>query len=166
MGPAHHDDTVTPHTRPPADADAEHMLMRTVECTSGSVEVEMVCDPMFDYGRTPADWSIATERHVADASGAGETIRMRTDSRSASKPAAPGDTVRDGRSRVLRTVLGRPRRPATLTRRNRDRRDLRLLALLVGELADPGPPVPGRPAAFRVDRQGPVYMPTGATSRR
>src|SRR5204862_5482820 len=31
MGPLEHEDKVTPHTRPPADDDAEHQLVRTVE---------------------------------------------------------------------------------------------------------------------------------------
>ena len=80
MGVTTSHDTVTPHTRPPADADADHMLMRTVECISGSVEVELTCAPMFDYGRTLADWTIEDgELHVADATGAGQTIRMRSD---------------------------------------------------------------------------------------
>jgi GH15 family glucan-1,4-alpha-glucosidase len=32
MGPRERADTITPHTRPPADDDADHMLVRTVEC--------------------------------------------------------------------------------------------------------------------------------------
>ncbi len=44
-------DLVTPHTRPPADADAEHVLVRVAECLDGWVEVELVCEPAFDYGR-------------------------------------------------------------------------------------------------------------------
>src|SRR4029077_21271585 len=32
MGPREAEDHVTPHTRPPADDDADHMLIRTVEC--------------------------------------------------------------------------------------------------------------------------------------
>jgi GH15 family glucan-1,4-alpha-glucosidase len=80
MGPRHHDDTVTPHTRPPADEDAEHLLVRTVECISGGVEIELVCEPVFDYGREPAEWSlVGDDRHVADATGAGQTIRLGTD---------------------------------------------------------------------------------------
>jgi alpha,alpha-trehalase len=80
MGPRRHEDTITPHTRPPADDDADHMLVRTVECVSGSVEVELVCEPVFDYGREPAEWSlVGDDRHVADASGAGQTIRLKTD---------------------------------------------------------------------------------------
>ena len=51
MGPREHEDTITPHTRPPADDDADHMLVRTVECLEGNVEVELVCEPVFDYGR-------------------------------------------------------------------------------------------------------------------
>ncbi|HEX3283361.1 MAG TPA: glycoside hydrolase family 15 protein [Mycobacterium sp.] len=80
MGPATPEDTVTQHTRPPADTDARHMLVRTVECTSGHVEVEMVCEPIFDYGRTTAEWSMSDpQRHIADASGAGVTVRLRSD---------------------------------------------------------------------------------------
>src|SRR5215217_6122265 len=58
MGPTHGEDEITPHTRPPADDDADHMLVRTVLCLEGEVEVELVCEPDFDYGRVPADWSL------------------------------------------------------------------------------------------------------------
>ena len=80
MRPRHGPDTVTPHTRPPADDDAEHVLVRTVECLDGSVEVELVCEPAFDYGREPAGWTLVDgDGHVADASGSGQTIRLSTD---------------------------------------------------------------------------------------
>jgi alpha,alpha-trehalase len=80
LGPRHGVDAVTPHTRPPADIDGEHLLVRTVVCIDGSVEMELVCEPVFDYGREPAEWSIADdELHTADATGAGQTIRLRTD---------------------------------------------------------------------------------------
>ena len=80
MGPRRAPDTVTPHTRPPADADADHMLVRTVECLDGSVEVELVCEPAFDYGRVPGTWAMADpDLHTADASGAGQTFRLATD---------------------------------------------------------------------------------------
>ena len=46
-----------PPTRPPADHDAYHVLVRTVECFHGSVQMELVCEPMFDYGRTAVTWS-------------------------------------------------------------------------------------------------------------
>jgi alpha,alpha-trehalase len=80
MGPWGEEDTVTPHTRPPADDDADHMLVRTVECVEGEVEVEVVCEPAFDYGRTPATWSMADgDRHKADGHGAGQTVRLESD---------------------------------------------------------------------------------------
>ena len=80
IGPWEHEDQITPHTRPPADDDADHMLVRTVECVEGQVEVELVCEPIFDYGRTPADWSLVNgDLHVADATGAGQTVRLQTD---------------------------------------------------------------------------------------
>ena len=80
MGPPEREDIVTPHTRPPADNDADHLLVRTVECLEGRVEVELVCEPVFDYGRTPAEWTLVEgSRHAADATGAGQTIRLHTD---------------------------------------------------------------------------------------
>jgi alpha,alpha-trehalase len=80
MGPASGDDTITPHTRPPADDDADHLLVRTVECVDGSVEVEIVCEPIFDYGREPVEWTLADgSRHAADAKGAGLAVRLSSD---------------------------------------------------------------------------------------
>jgi alpha,alpha-trehalase len=80
MGPRQKDDMITPHTRPPADDDADHVLVRTVRCLDGAVEIELVCEPAFDYGRTPAEWKLVDgDRHTADATGAGQTIRLRTD---------------------------------------------------------------------------------------
>jgi GH15 family glucan-1,4-alpha-glucosidase len=78
MGPRRGEDTITPHTRPPADDDAEHLLVRTAVCIEGNAEIELVCEPVFDYGRETAEWSLA-DIHTADASGAGQTIRLRTD---------------------------------------------------------------------------------------
>jgi alpha,alpha-trehalase len=80
MGPRLHEDEVTPHTRPPADEDGDHILVRTVICLEGSVEVDLVCEPVFDYGRSPAEWSLVDgSRHTADATGAGQTLRLQTD---------------------------------------------------------------------------------------
>ncbi len=79
MGPRKGPDTITPHTRPPADDDADHVLVRTVECLEGSVEVELVCEPALDYGRVPAVWTMGADDHAADASGAGVTFRLSTD---------------------------------------------------------------------------------------
>jgi GH15 family glucan-1,4-alpha-glucosidase len=51
-----------------------------VRCIDGNVEVELICEPVFDYGRVPGEWSLVGDsRHVADASGAEQTIRLSTD---------------------------------------------------------------------------------------
>src|SRR3954454_2198387 len=79
MGPRTGEDTVTPHTRPPADEDGGHLLGRTIECIAGSVEMELVCEPVFDYGRAAAEWTLHDGRSSADATGAGVTLRLSTD---------------------------------------------------------------------------------------
>ncbi len=80
IGPWDSEDVITPHTRPPADDDADHMLVRSVECLEGMVEVDLICEPVFDYGRVPATWALVEgSRHTADASGADVTIRLQTD---------------------------------------------------------------------------------------
>jgi alpha,alpha-trehalase len=80
MGATAGEDTITPHTRPPADDDADHVLVRTVECLDGRVEVELVCEPAFDYGSVEATWTLVDgSRHAADGSGAGRTIRLQSD---------------------------------------------------------------------------------------
>jgi len=74
------EDPVTPHTRPPWDEDADHLLVRTVECLNGYAEVEAVCEPVFGYGHVPAQWTMRDgDRHTADAAGAGQRVRLRSD---------------------------------------------------------------------------------------
>jgi GH15 family glucan-1,4-alpha-glucosidase len=97
MGPRHHEDRVTPHTRPPTDDDANHMLVRVAVCLDGEVEMELTCEPVFDYGRTPAVWSVSEDGHTADASHDALTIRLVSDL----AVGVEGDRVR-GRH-VLRT---------------------------------------------------------------
>jgi alpha,alpha-trehalase len=90
LGPRRREDLITPHTRPPADEDACHLLVRVAMCLEGQVEMELTCEPVFDYGRTPADWSIQDAGHRADASAAEMTIRLQTDM----AVGAEGDRVR------------------------------------------------------------------------
>jgi len=80
MGPWTHEDEITPHTRPPADDDADHMLVRVVECLDARVEVELVCEPAFDFGRGQAEWTMVDgSRHTVDATGAEQTFRLQSD---------------------------------------------------------------------------------------
>ena len=66
------------------------MLVRTVECLDGRVEIELVCEPVFDYGRTAAEWTLVDgDRHTADADRRGPDDPARgPTSRSASRAAA------------------------------------------------------------------------------
>ena len=79
MGPRCGEDTTTPHTRPPSDEDAEHVLVRTVECIEGNVQIDLACEPVFDYGREAAEWSLTPDRHRAEATGSGQAIALQTD---------------------------------------------------------------------------------------
>jgi alpha,alpha-trehalase len=117
MGPRQGDDDVTPHTRPPADEDSDHMLVRTVCCIDGKVEVDLVCEPAFDYGDVAASWTMVDgERHAADASGAGQTIRLQTDMSlgieggrvRARHALSPGDKVFCGLSWAKDLAASRP----------------------------------------------------------
>src|SRR5918994_524975 len=58
-----YDDTQRPvdYQRPPGDHEAEHILLRTVRCVNGHVELLMDCEPSPDYARTGAGWEYETE---------------------------------------------------------------------------------------------------------
>ncbi|HTN22402.1 MAG TPA: glycoside hydrolase family 15 protein [Solirubrobacteraceae bacterium] len=57
VGPWRHDrERSHTHRRSPTDYDAEHVLLRTMRCVNGQVQVAMECDPIYDYGRAPATW--------------------------------------------------------------------------------------------------------------
>jgi GH15 family glucan-1,4-alpha-glucosidase len=61
IGEWHDNEHGSSHTRPPTDFDADHLLVRMVECIQGQVSVEFVCEPMLDYGATPASWAVVNE---------------------------------------------------------------------------------------------------------
>src|SRR4029453_11824532 len=85
MGPWHHDSELSrTHRRAPTDYDAEHVLLRTVRCVNGEVQVTLDCEPVFDYGRHPARWSYTDRGYhqgVARSDGADFELRLTTDLR-------------------------------------------------------------------------------------
>lgn len=83
-------DSATPHTRPPNDVDAEHMLVRTIECIEGTAEVEMVCEPAFGYGRYRGGWAVQDDSKVATVTVAGVSLTIT----SSMVLGAEGDSVR------------------------------------------------------------------------
>ncbi|HEV3230249.1 MAG TPA: glycoside hydrolase family 15 protein [Solirubrobacteraceae bacterium] len=57
IGPWHHpDDRSHTHRRSPTDYDADHVLLRTVRCVNGEVQLVLDCEPVFDYGRVRGHW--------------------------------------------------------------------------------------------------------------
>ncbi|MEA2256551.1 MAG: alpha,alpha-trehalase, partial [Solirubrobacteraceae bacterium] len=57
IGPWHHDEERShTHRRSPTDNDADHVLLRTVRCVNGHVEMRMDCEPRLDYGRRGVTW--------------------------------------------------------------------------------------------------------------
>jgi GH15 family glucan-1,4-alpha-glucosidase len=47
--------------RPPTDYDASHILLRTVRCVNGEMQVSLDCEPVFDYGRSFGSWTYTEE---------------------------------------------------------------------------------------------------------
>ena len=60
IGPWHHEhDRSHTHRRAPTDYDADHVLLRTVRCVNGEVQLSLDCEPVFDYGRVRGRWEYA-----------------------------------------------------------------------------------------------------------
>ncbi|MHB8465225.1 MAG: glycoside hydrolase family 15 protein, partial [Acidimicrobiales bacterium] len=79
IGPWHHDvELSSTHRRAPTDYDADHVLLRTVRCVNGEVQLVLQCEPRFDYGRDPAIWSYTgLSYHEGEARADGLDLRLR-----------------------------------------------------------------------------------------
>jgi GH15 family glucan-1,4-alpha-glucosidase len=57
IGPWHHEtERSHTHRRSPTDYDADHVLLRMIRCVNGEVQVNLDCEPVFDYGRLRGEW--------------------------------------------------------------------------------------------------------------
>jgi alpha,alpha-trehalase len=85
IGPWHHEDERAHNRRrPPTDYDADHVLLRMVRCVNGEVQVNLDCEPSFDYGRAPARWEYAGSGYheaVAQADGVETKLQLTTSMR-------------------------------------------------------------------------------------
>jgi GH15 family glucan-1,4-alpha-glucosidase len=80
----HEDDRSHTHRRAPTDYDADHVLLRTVRCVNGQVELLMDCEPVFDYGTKPVRWEYngaGYSEGVATAKGVDLKLGLMTDLR-------------------------------------------------------------------------------------
>ena len=82
MGPWHNEqERSATHRRTPTDDDAEHILLRTITCISGTVDLEVTCAPAPDYARSEARWDYTgngyrTIQAVPDEGTSGPTLRL------------------------------------------------------------------------------------------
>jgi GH15 family glucan-1,4-alpha-glucosidase len=85
IGPWHHEkERSQTHRRSPTDYDADHVLLRTMRCVNGHVEMNMACEPMLNYGRDPVTWEYDTDgyhRMLGTAEGEALQLRLTTDLR-------------------------------------------------------------------------------------
>src|ERR671932_665869 len=83
IGPWHHEhERSNTHRRAPTDYDADHVLLRTVRCVNGEVQLSVVCEPAFDYGRERGRWDYAGEDYhevVVKPPGIDLELRLTTD---------------------------------------------------------------------------------------
>jgi GH15 family glucan-1,4-alpha-glucosidase len=57
IGPWRHDEERSrTHRRSPTDYDAEHILLRTLRCVNGTVEIHLECEPVLGYGTDQVSW--------------------------------------------------------------------------------------------------------------
>ncbi|HEV3128395.1 MAG TPA: glycoside hydrolase family 15 protein [Solirubrobacteraceae bacterium] len=85
IGPWHHDSERShSHRRSPTDHDADHVMLRLIECIQGSVEIKVECEPALDYGGLAADWSYGGEGYnqaIARSEGMDLELKLATDLR-------------------------------------------------------------------------------------
>ena len=85
IGPWHHaDQRSTTHRRSPTDSEAAHVLLRTLRCVNGSVEMRMECEPKPDYARKAAWWEYDGAGYrsaVGRIEGEAAALRLTTDLR-------------------------------------------------------------------------------------
>jgi alpha,alpha-trehalase len=103
-----YDDTkrAVAYQRPPGDHEAEHILLRTIRCVNGHVELVLDCEPAPDFGRTNVDWEYEGEGYghaIARAEGPDVPLRLTTDMRLGfeGSRAHAGTTLREGDDRFV-----------------------------------------------------------------
>jgi alpha,alpha-trehalase len=85
IGPWHHEtERSRSHRRSPTDHDADHVMLRLIECVQGSAEIKLECEPAFDYGGLAAEWEYTGSGYneaVAASEGMDVQLRLVTDLR-------------------------------------------------------------------------------------
>jgi GH15 family glucan-1,4-alpha-glucosidase len=122
IGPWHHATPAPPtdkhERRAPTDYEAEHILLRTVRCVNGEVQLTMECEPAFDYGKRRAHWRYTEQgfhQALAQADGVDLQVRLTTDLRLGFEgPRALARTlIKEGETRYCALSWGQHQPPLT-----------------------------------------------------
>jgi GH15 family glucan-1,4-alpha-glucosidase len=83
IGPWRHDRQRSgSQQRAPTDYDAEHTLVRLIRCVNGEMQLDLDCEPVFDYGRRLGTWEYVGEGYHegrVSAEAGGLTLTLTSD---------------------------------------------------------------------------------------
>jgi GH15 family glucan-1,4-alpha-glucosidase len=119
VGPWHHDtERSHSHRRSPTDHDADHVMLRLIQCIQGSAEIKLECEPAFDYGGLAVEWDYVGAGYgeaVARSEGMDLQLRLATDLRLGFEGprARARTTMREGNTAFV--ALGWSRHPLPAT---------------------------------------------------
>jgi GH15 family glucan-1,4-alpha-glucosidase len=117
IGPWHEEDERSgTQRRAPTDYDAQHILLRTVRCVNGSVQLIMDCEPVFDYGRTFGSWQYTEDGYhqgVCSCTSTDQQLTLTSDLNIGFEgPRAIARTMlKEGESRFVALSWGSPPPP-------------------------------------------------------
>jgi GH15 family glucan-1,4-alpha-glucosidase len=105
------------YVRPPDDYRADHVLVRTIKCINGQVDLEVRCEPVFGYGLRDADWAYAGPGYgeaVATGDPEDAPLRLTTDLRLGleGRTARAHTTMQEGDRAFVALSWGDGRPPA------------------------------------------------------
>jgi GH15 family glucan-1,4-alpha-glucosidase len=118
MGPWHHENDLGSHTRAPTDYDAEHVLLRTVRCVNGEMQLTLDCEPVFEYGQMLGNWRYTgngLKQGICTADGSDVELTLTTDLNIGFEgPRAIGRTlIKEGETRFCALSWSRANPPET-----------------------------------------------------
>jgi GH15 family glucan-1,4-alpha-glucosidase len=117
IGPWHSDtERSRSQRRAPTDYDADHILLRTVRCVNGEVQLQLDCEPVFDYGRSFGTWEYTESGYHQGRCSCAETdvqLTLTSDLNIGFEgPRAIGRTlIKEGETRFVALSWGKPVSP-------------------------------------------------------
>jgi alpha,alpha-trehalase len=120
IGPWHSDTQRSrSQRRAPTDYDADHILLRMVRCVNGEVQLQLDCEPVFDYGRSLGKWTYPEAGYHQGVCSSDESeieLTLTTDLNIGFEgPRAIGRTlIKEGEQRFVALSWGKPAPPRTV----------------------------------------------------